>query len=230
MRGVPALFLLLLVACGETTGADVLRAVVWPIPLPASLFEATPAEREGEWDAPGADPSPREPALAISLGSRRAVATLVQEEGERRLWRTPGGVVVATEGARVVATAGLRRVLAATRFEGTDPIARLPELGDGEWRGTRVVDVMRSSTDPARMEFGLRLDCRLRAAPPEADDTLLVEESCRGAARFTNRFWADARSYAVFRSEQWVGEGLPPLVVEVLAAPAAPAEVITLPR
>ena len=38
-------------------------------------------------------------------------------------------VAVATEGARVVATAGLREVLAATRFEGVDPLAQLPELG-----------------------------------------------------------------------------------------------------
>ncbi|MBR0684110.1 YjbF family lipoprotein [Roseomonas eburnea] len=230
MRSLSFPCLLLLAACGEVTGADLLRAAVWPIPLPDSLFAAAPTEREAEWDAPAADPALGEPALALSLGRRRGVATLVQEEGERRLWRTSGGVVVATEGARVVATAGLRQVLAATRFEGVDPLARLPEIGAEEWRGTRVVDVMRSASDPARMRFGLRLDCRLRAAPAEAEDTLLVEESCRGAARFTNRFWADARSYAVFRSEQWVGEGLPPLVVEVLSAPAAPAEVIPLTR
>lgn len=217
----------MLASCGEIAAADVLRAALWPIPVPDALFAATPSEREADWDAPAADPAEGEPALALSLGSRSGVATLVQEEGERRLWRTPGGVAVATEGARVVATAGLRRVLAATRFEGADPLARLPEIGTGEWRGTRVVDVMRSASDPSRMEFGLRLDCRLRAAPAEAEDTLLVEESCRGAARFTNRFWADARSYAVFRSEQWVGEGLPPLVVEVISAPA---EVIPLPR
>lgn len=230
MRNLPLLSSLLLAACGEVTGADLLRAAVWPIPLPESLFAATPAEREAEWDVPAADPAAGEPALALSLGRRRGIATLVQEEGEHRLWRTAGGVVVATEGARVVATAGLREVLAATRFEGTDPLARLPEIGAGEWRGTRVVDVMRSAGDPARMRFGLRLDCRFRVAPAEAEDTLLVEESCRGAARFTNRFWADARSYAVFRSEQWVGEDLPPLVVEVLTAPAGPAEVIPLPR
>ena len=146
------------------------------------------------------------------------------------MWRTQGGVVVATEGPRVVATAGLRQVLAATRFDGgTDPLARLSEIGDGTYRSARVSDVMRSASDPARMRFGLRLDCALRAAPSPAEDTLLFEESCRGAARFTNRFWADARSYAVFRSEQWIGDDLPPLVVEVVGAPP-PAEIITLPR
>jgi hypothetical protein len=229
MRVAPLLSALLLAACGNTTGADLLRAAVWPIPLPDSLF--TPSDAPvAEWDAAPAAAAPGEPALALGLGSRRGLARLVQEEGERRLWRTAGGVVVATEGARVVATAGLREVLAATRFDtGADPLLRLPDLGEGAIRTTRVVDVMRSGSDPARMRFGLRLDCRLQAAPAPAEDTLLVEETCRGAARFTNRFWADAQTYAVFRSEQWVGEDLPPLVVEVVAAPA-PAEIMSLPR
>lgn len=229
MRVIPLLSALLLAACGQATGADILRAAIWPIPLPDSLFTPTDAA-VGEWDSGPAAATPGEAALALGLGTRRGLARLVQEEGERRLWRTTGGVVVATEGPRVVATAGLREMLAATRFDGgADPLLRLPELGDGAIRTTRVVDVMRSGSDPARMRFGLRLDCRLQAAPPPAEDTLLIEETCRGAARFTNRFWADARSYAVFRSEQWVGEDLPPLVVEVVSAPA-PAEVMSLPR
>ncbi|WP_137127090.1 YjbF family lipoprotein [Roseomonas sp. HF4] len=229
MRGIAILCALLLGGCGNTTGADVLRVMIWPVPVPDSWF-AAPDGREGEWDPePPAAPG-GEVTLALSLGSRQGVARLVQEEGERRMWRTAGGVVVATEGPRVVATAGLRDVLAATRFEGgADPLLRLADLADGEEvRAARVVDVMRSGNDPARMRFGLRLDCRIGAAATDAPDTLLVEERCRGAARFTNRFWADARSYAVFRSEQWVGEGLPPLVVEVMGPP--PDDVIPLPR
>jgi hypothetical protein len=31
------------------------------------------------------------------------------------------------------------------------------------------------------------------------EETLLVTETCRGGARFTNRFWVEARSHAVFR-------------------------------
>ncbi|MBR0662348.1 YjbF family lipoprotein [Neoroseomonas oryzicola] len=231
MRGLLTLLLLLpLAACGNATGADLLRAAVWPIPLPDSLFTPSDPVPQGEWDAAEASPEDGETALALALGSRRGLARLTQAEGERRMWRTQGGVVVATDGPRVVATAGLRQVLAATRFDGgTDPLARLSEIGDGTYRSARVIDVMRSASDPARMRFGLRLDCALRAAPSPAEDTLLFEESCRGAARFTNRFWADARSYAVFRSEQWIGDDLPPLVVEVVGAPP-PAEVITLPR
>jgi hypothetical protein len=227
MRWWLLLLPLLLAACAAADGAALLRASPWPGRLIADLLPAE-GERVAEWDGETEAAPEGAPALALGLGPRRGIARLVQEEGERRLWRTPGGVVVATEGARVVATAGLREMLAATRFDGPDPLARLPEIGEEEWRGTRMVDLMRSGTDPARMRFGVRLDCRLRAEAA-AEDTLLVRETCRGDARFVNRFWADARSRAVFRSEQWIGDGLPPLVVEVVSAPAA-AEVMALPR
>jgi hypothetical protein len=229
MRGFLLLSTLLLGACGNTTGADVLRVMVWPIPLPESLFEPGTALAEAEWTPPG-EAVQAEAALALTLGTRRGVATLVQAEGERRMWRTAGGVVVATDGPRIVATAGLREVVASTRFDGVDPLSRIGELDATPVSGARVVDVMRSETDPARMRFGLRLNCRVSAGPADVEDTLLVRETCRGAASFTNRFWADARTYAVFRSEQWVGEGLPPLVIEVLGAPAAPPDIIPLPR
>jgi hypothetical protein len=229
MRGFVLLSILLLGACGNTTGADVLRVMVWPIPVPEGLFDTSTAVPEADWDTAG-EAVQAEAALSLSLGSRRGIATLVQEEGERRLWRTAGGVVVATEGPRIVATAGLREVVAATRFDGIDPLTRIGDLGSTAVSGARVVDIMRSETDPSRMRFGLRLECRISAGPAEVEDTLLVRETCRGAASFTNRFWADARSYAVFRSEQWVGEGLPPLVIGVLGPPAAPPEIILLPR
>ena len=229
MRGVLLLSVLLLGACGNTTATDVLRVMVWPIPVPDGLLDFSEAMPQADWDPQGEDVRAGT-ALGLSLGSRRGIATLVQEEGERRLWRTTGGVVVATEGPRIVATAGLREVVAATRFDGIDPLTRIAELTDTPTSGARVVDVMRSETDPSRMRFGLRLNCRVSIGPAEVEDTLLVRETCRGAASFTNRFWADARSYAVFRSEQWVGEGLPPLVVDVLGPGQVPADVMPQPR
>ncbi len=222
MRRAALLCLLLTAAC-DTPATSLFSIPSW---AEALLVEEA---HEGEWDDGPGGPPEGEPALQLTLGSRSGVALLIQEEGERRLWRTPGGVAVQTEGARVVATAGLRQVLAATRFDGTDLLARLPELGEGEWRATRIVDLMRSASDPSRMRFGVRLDCRLSIGPAEIEDTLLIEERCRGGARATSRFWADARSYAVFRSEQWVGDDLPPLVVEVVSA-RNPTEIIPLPR
>lgn len=230
MRAYPALaFVLLLAGCGNVTGADILRMAIWPIPVPDNIFGEADSEPVADWHGAG-ESADGPTALSLTLGSRRGTATLIQEEGERRLWRTRGGVVVATDGPRVVATAGLRRILAATRFDGVDPLTRLSELGEGEMRGARVVDVMRSGRDPASMRFGLRLDCVLRPGAPPAEDTVLIEERCGGAARFTNRFWADARSLAVFRSEQWVGEDMPPLVIEVVSTRPEPVQMVSLPR
>ena len=78
----------------------------------------------------------------------------------------------------------------------------------------RIVDLMGSDREPARMRFGLILDCTLQAR--EAAGALLVEEECEGAARFTNRFFANTETGAVFRAEQWVGDRIAPLEIEFL--------------
>ena len=218
-RAVPML-LLLLASCGQTSTADVVRVMVWPIPVPDGLFGNQPREREARWDNAAPVAQPAQPALSLSLGSRQAVARLYQDGGDRRLWRTPGNLVVATEGARVVATAGLPEMVAATRFDGPDPLSDPRALSGGEAQSRRIIDLMRSGRQPDGMRFGLFLDCTLRIAEGDAE-ALLVEEQCEGDARFTNRFWVNPDNGAVFRSEQWIGRWLPPLVVEVLSPPPA---------
>jgi hypothetical protein len=47
-----------------------------------------------------------------------------------------------------------------------------------------------------------------------------VEERCGGGARFVNRYWADAETGAVWRSEQWVGTDGRPMTIEVISPPA----------
>lgn len=215
---------LLLAACEGVTTADVMRTALWPLPIPSGLFAAPEDTPGASWDTEEGEAQGEAPELLLTLGSRRARARLLQEEGERRLWRSRGGVVVATDGPRIVATAGLPEVLAATRFEGPDGLAN-PRDADG-WEGTRIVDLARRGADPARMRFGIRLECRMRAIATDAAEVLLLEETCRGGARFVNRFWADARSGGMFRSEQWIGDGLPALRVDYLA-PRASAEFIT---
>lgn len=217
-----SLFLvLLLAACAQVSTTDVVRVLVWPIPVPDDLFRQAPRERQAAWDRE-APASSGQPALSLALGRRRAVATLYQTQGERRLWRTAGGLVVATDGARVVATSGLSEMVAATRFEGPDPLAAPLDLSrGGEARSRRVVDLMRLGRQPDGMSFGLILDCALRVTEGDAE-ALLIEEECRGDASFTNRFWADPQTGAVFRSEQWIGRALPLLVVEVVS-PRSPA-------
>ncbi len=167
-----------------------------------------------------AEPPPEGAALRLWLGSRRSHAMLVQATGERRLWRTPGGFALATDGARVVATAGLAQALVASQQDGADPLADPRALLARGRNLRRQVDLGSRDREPGGMRFGLQLDCRLRARPvPEDAATLLVEERCSSPqlAEFTNRFWADAETGAVLRSEQWIGPDLPALRLEELA-------------
>jgi hypothetical protein len=204
------LLLLSLCGCGDTplrsAWTDLSRR------LPA-VGDPVPAEAaESGTDNGG-------PSLRLRVGGRSALAALVSEQGERRLWRAGAGVVVATDGGRVVATSGLREVLVATRFHGPDPLASPAELLDRPAEARRLVDLMRSDRDPQGMRFGVAVRCRLRAAPLAEDAAVLaVEERCRagaaGGGAHTNRFWADAATGAVLRAQQWVGPGLPPMTVE----------------
>lgn len=197
----PLLLVLLAGGCGETPW----RAVTGG--APRAERHAAPAE------------PPDGPALRLTLGGRRTHAALLQELGERRLWRTDAGFVVATDGPRVVATSGQREVLAATRFEGPDPLARPAALLARSAPARRLVDLTTADREPRGMRFGVELDCRLRAHPTEEEGLLLVEEHCRGGdpRGFTNRFWVEEEGGAVLRSEQWIGPGLPLLVVEPLS-------------
>ncbi|MBR0656373.1 YjbF family lipoprotein [Plastoroseomonas arctica] len=213
MRVCAFLILALLSACGETATSDILRVLVWPIPVPS--FDGPPEDRSARarWDDGSARP-PQGPAVALTMGSRRAVARLVSVQGERRTWRSSGGVVVVTEGARIVATSGLYDVLATTRFEGPDPLDNPRALLTREGRARRIVDLMGSDREPARMRFGLILDCTLQAR--EEGGALLVDEECEGAASFANRFFANPETGAVFRAEQWVGDRVAMLEIEFL--------------
>ncbi len=186
--------------------------------LPGVAEAATMVTGAG-FDRRAEPPDPDGAALRLWLGSQRAHAMLVQATGERRLWRTPAGFAVATDGPRVVATAGLTQALAASRLEGPDPLADPKALLARGRSLRRQVDLATQQREPGGMRFGLLLDCRLRARLlPEDAATLLVEERCSSPQLedFTNRFWADAETGAVLRSEQWIGPNLPPLRLEEL--------------
>jgi len=201
---------LLVAGCGDSPWAGVAELVAAPAPVTVTA----------PLDGPGL-------RLAID-GRSRGIAALVQELGERRLWRTPSGLVVATDGARVVATSGLSQVLVATRVDGPDPLVDPQALLDRPAVARRLVDLMRPNRDPASMRFGIAVECRLTARDAPEEQALLVEERCRaaGSPSFVNRFWVDPSSNAIYRSEQWVGVGasllsVEPLLPEAMTVPTA---------
>jgi hypothetical protein len=182
----PVLILLLaLGACGDTPAGEALRGVR---------------------TAPATEAPPDGPSLQL-MAPRRAVLTPVSGAGQRRLWRGDGGIAVATEGARVVATAGFAQMVMGTRVEGPDPLDDPRALAGREATARRTVDVAGNDRDPSSMRFGIVLDCRLQGTAQ--GEWILVEERCPLASgAVVNRFWADAESGTVWRSEQWAGEGV----------------------
>jgi hypothetical protein len=198
-----AVLLPLLAACGNTGGPDLASTVVWP-------FQSNPDATAEEEEAPA------EPQLELTLGRRRANAVLIQHQGESRMWRTPGDVVVATERGRVVGTAGLAQMVMATRFDGPDPLDDPEPLLRRSAGARRLVDLSGRNREPSGMRFGVVFECRLRAFETEEENVLLVEERCRvpRLSPVLNRFWVDAQSRRVLAAEQWIGPGLPPLVLD----------------
>ncbi len=204
--------LALLPACGGGGGA-LGRAVRAPFEPPEPIVVADRERRASQGEVAAADPG-----LELALGRRRATATLLQRQGDNRLWRAPGGVVVATDGARVVGTAGLAQMITGTRFDGPDPLEDPAPLLRRSAEARRLVDLSPRNRDPAGMRFGVAFDCRLRAVETEEAHILLVEERCRatGLGAVRNRFWVDSRTRRATHAEQWIGPGLPPLLLEFL--------------
>lgn len=203
MRWFAPFMLVALAACGVDSGLSL--ASLNPLNLlPEDLFDR-PLPDDGE--------EPDGPYLRLTQGPRAADARLISQQGERRMWRTRGGVVVATDGVRVVATSGLPTMVAATRFDGPDPVADPQSLTRRGADARRIVDLMTASRDPAAMRFGVALDCRLSSAPSAEADTIIITETCRaqGLGLIRNRFWMDRESNGIHTSEQWIGPRTPPL-------------------
>jgi len=182
--------LLLLSACGQPPAGEGLRLATRSAP------QVT-------------EPEPPGPSLLLE-GPRRVVLVPVSGNGARQVWRGPGQVALATDGARVVGTAGLGQMVMATRLDDPDPLEDARALVGRDARARRTIDLAGADRDPASMRFGLMVECALRGRAEAG--WIVVEERCGGdVAAFTNRFWADPATGIVWRSEQWAGDAVPML-------------------
>jgi hypothetical protein len=202
--------------------APVLRVLLLPLLLAGCAGLSSRPAPPGVQAEPLAAPrsGPVAPALLVVAGGRRILLRLQQANGEQRLWRSPDGYVLATNGARVVASAGGAVWVAATRFDTPDPLDDPAALLGRAAEARRLVDLSSPSRDPAQMRFGVVVECRLTAEPviERGENAILVTETCSGTGQgFPNRFWADARDGRIIRSEQWAG-GAQPLALSVVAA------------
>jgi hypothetical protein len=152
----------------------------------------------------------RGPALVVTA-PRAATLVPVQASGAGRLWRGDGAAVQ-TEGLRVVAAAGFGQILMATRFDSPDPLTDPRALLAGPAAARRQLDLSAESRDPGSMRFGLVAECSLSAR--REGSLILIEERCQGGGtEFENRFIL-TESGAPIRSEQWIGDAVPPLVIQ----------------
>lgn len=183
-----------LAACGQTPAGEALRM-------------ASSA-------APAAEAAPVQGPSLLLHGPRQAVLVPAGGTGARQLWRGPGHIAVQTDGARVVATAGFAQSVMATRLDGPDPLEDPRALAGREASARRTVDLAGADRDPAAMRFGLTLECVLRGRAEGG--WIVVEERCGGeGVSFANRFWADPASGMIWRSEQWAGDAIPPLSLQL---------------
>lgn len=195
---LPVLALLGLSGCGDTPVGAVLRGDSAAVQATAPMAIAPVASG---------------PALRVTGARRPFLFTLVQDSGDRRLWRAEGGAALATEGPRITAIAGLGPGLAATRLDQPDPLADPAALLGRSATTRRSIDLRGAEGEAAGLRFGVALSCRLTAVAQGA--WLVVTEACTGPGiAFENRFEAEAATGEVRRSRQWVGDAV--LVVEAL--------------
>ncbi|MBU8536942.1 YjbF family lipoprotein [Falsiroseomonas tokyonensis] len=177
-----------LAACGDMPAATAL----WAAPPPAPTVAAV---------------APAGPVLRVTGGPRPLLFSLIQETGERRLWRAEAGAALATEGPRITAIAGLGPGLSATRLDQPDPLADPRALLATPATTRRSIDLHGGDGQAAGRRFGVTLSCRLSATPEGG--WLVVTEACAGDdIAFENRFVAEPATGRIRGSRQWVGDAV----------------------
>jgi hypothetical protein len=204
MKAATLFCTLLLGGCGLLGGAGLTGLAPQGQLLPPEAMASLAVPPEGR-------------ALWVEFGEAAGPAHPIRQEGARRFWRMDQGLVLVTEAARVVATAGLPTMLLANAAIGEDPLRRAAPLGPAPLRLAHSLDVADADGRPEQMRFGQVVQCRIEAEEPAIGGVIERQEVCEGAAFFTNRFWFRAADRVLIRSEQWIGQGVAPLRLEVAA-------------
>jgi hypothetical protein len=162
-------------------------------------------------------------AAKIGKGPKSLLILWRQDRGDLH-WLSADDAAIVTRNGRIVKTAGLPETLLETRSLSTDPVGAGLESGNQNTIYLREVDL---SPPP---QFGLLIESKIREIGPRtisiADiefDTVLFYEHCTARTlnwSFTNRYWVDPADGFVWRSEQTIARGFPPIEVEILK-PAA---------
>lgn len=164
-------------------------------------------------------------SIAAKIGKGpRSLLILWRQDRDDLHWLSADDVAIVTRRGRVVKTAGLPETMRETRFSPRDPVADGIKPTDSGRTFTRELDL-----DPPP-QFGLLVDSRFeeigRRTITIAEiqfETLLFREHCVAKTlnwAFTNTYWIDPFDGFVWRSEQTIARGFPPITIEILK-PAA---------
>jgi Group 4 capsule polysaccharide lipoprotein gfcB, YjbF len=155
--------------------------------------------------------------------SGEGMLVLASQTGPTLLWTASNRAVIVTEGGRITKTSGFPYNLAGTNFHAPDPAGDfthpLPHMA-----------VLRTLDFPDLQRFNVGVSSTFSTANTETIEILgqklatrIVVEDCECPEfdwTFQNKFWLDADSSFVWRSEQYTHPKLDMLKVEIFR-PAA---------
>ncbi len=125
---------------------------------------------------------------------------------------------VVVRGGLLTGTQGFEYDLSAIKVQGNDPVVHRTPIAS--WPKTLVRNYQFSLQHAA--DFQISVSCVLRTVVREqveifskSYDTMRVQEDCNNTTRrFTNLYWVDANSGFIWKSKQWIGPKVSPVIVQ----------------
>lgn len=160
-------------------------------------------------------------SIAAKIGKGpRSLLILWRIERNDLHWLSADGAAVITRHGRVVKTAGFPENLTDTRSPMRDPVALGLHKSANLGRFGRQIDL----DGPAR--YGVHVESTFEPLGPQQIsivgidfDTVVVRERCTAKRlnwSFTNDYWVDPVDGFVWRSQQTIARGFPPITIDIL--------------